>query len=43
VTRLASPSFWRAFRDLPEHILELADRNYALLKANPQHPSLYFE
>jgi mRNA-degrading endonuclease RelE of RelBE toxin-antitoxin system len=43
VTHLASPSFWRAYRDLPEHIRELADRNFALLKENPQHPSLHFK
>jgi hypothetical protein len=25
---------------LPEEIRELADKNYALLRANPRHPSL---
>ncbi len=25
---------------LPEEIRELADKNYALLKTNPRHPSL---
>ena len=39
----ASPAFWAAYENLPEAIRELADRNYALLKANPQHPSLHFK
>jgi hypothetical protein len=25
---------------LPRHVRELADRNYSLLRQNPQHPSL---
>jgi hypothetical protein len=36
----AAPGFWRAYERLPEHIRELADKNYELLKQNPQHPSL---
>ena len=36
----ASPSFWQAYTRLPPRIRELADKNYALLKDNPQHPSL---
>ena len=36
----ASPRFWALYRDLPVHIRALADKNYALLKANPRHPSL---
>ena len=28
---------------LPQEIRELADKNYRLLKANPQHPSLHFK
>ena len=39
----ASPAFWQAYDDLPVHIRELADKNYALLKDNPQHPSLHFK
>ena len=37
---LASPSFWEAYDKLPQNIRALADRNYALLKSNPRHPSL---
>ena len=36
----ASPSFWAAYDKLPPQIRALAERNYALLKKNPQHPSL---
>jgi len=37
---LASPAFWAAYAALPEHIRAIADKNYALLKENPRHPSL---
>jgi hypothetical protein len=36
----ASPAFWDAFEKLPKEVRELAERNYVLLKQNPQHPSL---
>lgn len=39
----ASPAFWRAYSHLPEQVRALADKNYALLKANSQHPSLQFK
>ncbi len=39
----ASPAFWEAYRKLPDNVRALADRNYALLKDNPQHPSLHFK
>jgi hypothetical protein len=37
---LASPAFWEAYQRRPEQVRALADKNYALLKENPQHPSL---
>ena len=37
---LASPAFWQSYTKLPENIRALADKNYALLKDNPRHPSL---
>jgi len=43
VKHSASPSFWAAYRALPAHVRELADRNFALLKADPSHPSLRFK
>jgi hypothetical protein len=40
---LASPGFWDCFRELPENARELAERNFELLKQDPQHPSLHFK
>ncbi len=39
----ASPSFWKCYDNLSESIKELADKNYQLLKQNPNHPSLHFK
>ncbi len=39
----ASPAFWGAYEKLPEAVRKLADKNYALLKADPKHPSLHFK
>ncbi len=39
----ASSDFWLAYRRLPEPVRSLADKNYELLKTNPQHPSLHFK
>ena len=36
----ASRAFWEAYEKLPEQVRDLADRNFALLKENPRHPSL---
>ena len=36
-------SFWNCYGELPGHVQKLADKNFALLKANPQHPSLGFK
>lgn len=36
----ASPSFWAAYERLPDAVRDLADKNYALLKSEPTHPSL---
>ena len=35
-------SFWRSYEQLPPHVQKLADKNFALFKANPRHPSLGF-
>lgn len=40
---LATPRFWRCYRALPATVQELADRSFALLKADPNHPSLHFK
>jgi len=40
VRHFASPDFWYHYRQLPENIRALADKNFVLLKTNPRHPSL---
>lgn len=39
----ASPDFWACHKKLPEPIRILADKNFALLKADSHHPSLHFK
>lgn len=36
----ANPGFWAFYQRLPADIQKLADRNFALLKRAPRHPSL---
>lgn len=40
---VAAPQFWECHGTLPQRVRELADKCYALLKENPQHPSLHFK
>ncbi len=42
MTSHALPSFWKCYEGLPKHIRKLADKNFALFKKNPRHPSLGF-
>ena len=37
------PRFWKNYNSLPKQIQDLADKNYALLRADPFHPSLHFK
>jgi hypothetical protein len=39
----ASGRFWLAFAALPAGIQAVAEKNFALLKADPRHPSLRFK
>jgi mRNA-degrading endonuclease RelE of RelBE toxin-antitoxin system len=39
----ASPSFWETYKELPDAIQELADKNFELLKVDPKHPSLHLK
>lgn len=39
----ASRAFWRCYDALPTAARKLADKNYLLLKENPEHPSLHFK
>jgi hypothetical protein len=43
VKHRANPKFWQFYEQLPREIQALADKNFALLKRNPQHPSLHFK
>lgn len=36
----AAAGFWEAYSRLPQEIRERADKQFALLKANEQHPSV---
>jgi hypothetical protein len=40
---LATAEFRTAYDRLPEAVRKLADRNFALLKQDPSHPSLHFK
>ena len=37
------PTFWNNYKQLPEKIQTLSDKNFELLKENPKHPSLHFK
>jgi hypothetical protein len=39
----ASRDFWICYNALPDAIREQADKAFALLKDNPQHPSLHLK
>ena len=39
----ATGHFWKAYYALPDQIQRLANKNYALLRLNPEHPSLRFK
>ena len=40
VNHFATPEFWYHYRRLPVEVRELADKNFALLRGDPHHPSL---
>jgi hypothetical protein len=39
----ASPEFWYHYRALPIEVQQLADRCFALMNANPRHPSIHLK
>ena len=43
MNHFARPKFWFHYRQLPERIQLLADKNFELLKRDPHHPSLRFK
>lgn len=40
MNHLATPNFWYCYRQLPDEVRELADKNFDLLRNDPHHPSL---
>lgn len=40
MTHFATPEFWFHYRKLPVEIRNLADKNFAILKDDSNHPSL---
>ncbi len=43
MTHHTTSDFWECLGRLPESVQRLAEANYALLRADPQHPSLHFK
>lgn len=39
----ANEFYWECYETLPTHIKEIANKNFALLKENPNHPSLHLK
>ncbi len=39
----ATADFWQQYRALPPNVRNRADKQFALIKTNPQHPSLQFK
>ena len=40
MNHFATPRFWRCYHALPSRMQTIADKSFALLKENPNHPSL---
>ena len=43
LTHRALDEFWECYEKLPHPIQELANKQFGLLKENPDHPSLHFK
>ena len=43
MNHFASSKYWTCYESLPKEVRLQADRQFALLKANPSHPSLRFK
>jgi hypothetical protein len=43
MAHFASGKFWAAYQRLPLEVRQSADKNFALLKADPKHPSLHLK
>jgi hypothetical protein len=40
LNHFAAPEFWESYRKLPSGVRDLADKKFALLKADPHHSSI---
>lgn len=43
MTSKVSARFWKQFYELPQHVQELAHKNYLLWLKNSRHPSIQFK
>lgn len=43
MTHFTAPQFWQFYNALPPEVRDLADKNFALLQSDPNHPSLRFK
>lgn len=43
MTHFANPDSWAVYNSLSANVQALADKNFALLKSDPRHPSLHFK
>ena len=43
MNHFTSSRFWKCYNNLPNEVRAAADKQYALLKENPWHPSLHFK
>ena len=43
MNHLALPRFWFHYRQLPQEVQGLADKNFEMLRQDPFHPSLHFK
>jgi len=43
MTHRANAEFWNDYAALPPEIRARADKQFALMKANPSHPSVQFK
>jgi hypothetical protein len=39
----AAPDFWYYYRQLPEEVQKVAEKNFELLNRDHRHPSLHFK
>ncbi len=39
----AGPTFWECYEKLPAQLQKRTDKNFIILKENPQHPSLHIK